>query len=56
MKYSDIPLPKAWPKRLKSALLNVISMSHFAVTYSRSWCADSPLKRVQLAGKLDRAR
>ena len=55
MKYSDIPLPKAWPKRVKSALINVISLTHTAIIYSRSWCADSPLIRVRQAGELNRA-
>lgn len=56
MKYSDLPLPKAWPKRVKNALINTVSLAHVAITYSRSWCADSPLKRVQLTGELDQAR
>lgn len=56
MKYSDIPLPKIWPKRVKSALINVISLAHTAITFSRSWCADSPLIRVRQAGELNRAR
>lgn len=56
MKYSDIPLPKAWPKRVKNALINAVSLAHAGITDSRSWCADSPLKRVQLAGQLNQAR
>lgn len=56
MKYSDIPLPKTWPKRVKSAFVNAVSLAHASLTYSRAWCADSPLKRVQLAGELDQAR
>jgi predicted RNA polymerase sigma factor len=56
MKYSDIPLPKAWPRRVKSAFINAVSQAHAAVTYSRAWCADSPIRRVQLAGQLDQAR
>jgi len=56
MKYSDIPLPKAWPKNVKVAMINIISLAHAAITFSRSWCADSPLKRVQLAGELNQAK
>jgi len=56
MKYSDIPLPKAWPKRVKSALLNVVCLAHTSITYSRAWCADSPLIRVRQAGELNRAK
>jgi putative transposase len=56
MKYSEIPLPNVWPKRVMSSFINAVSLAHFAITYSRSWCADSPIRRVQLAGKLDQAR
>jgi len=53
---NDIPLPKDWPRGVKSALIHSVSLAHTVITYSRSWCADSPLKRVQLAGELDQAR
>ncbi|MBI2442070.1 MAG: hypothetical protein HYV35_11960, partial [Lentisphaerae bacterium] len=56
MKYSDIPLPKTWSKNLKIAMINVISLAHAAITFSRSWCADSPIRCVQLSGKLNQAR
>lgn len=56
MKQSDIPLPSQWPEFVRSAVLNVASLAHASATLSRGWCADSPLKRVQLAGELDQAR
>jgi len=50
-----ILLPDGWPKTVKSALLHVISLAHWAVIYSRSWAANSPIERVRLAGRLERA-
>lgn len=37
-------------------MLNVVSLAHATMAISRGWCADSPLKRVQLAGELDQAK
>ena len=48
MKQSDIPLPKVWPKQVKSIILNVISLAHWSLIYSRSWAANSPIQRVRL--------
>jgi len=50
-----ILMPDGWPKAVKSALLHVISLAHWAVIYSRSWAANSPIERVRLAGRLERA-
>jgi hypothetical protein len=52
----DVVLPDCWPESVRSAMLQVISLAHWAVTYSRSWCADSPLARVRLKGQLEHAR
>ncbi len=52
---SDVSLPGTWPKQVKSAILHVISLAHWALIYSRSWTADSPLQRVRLKCKLDQA-
>jgi hypothetical protein len=45
--FSFIPLPKSWPSRVKSAVLQVISLAHYALTYSRSWAADCRNDRVR---------
>ncbi len=36
---SDISVPKGWPKHIKSAVLQVISLAHYAITYARGWAA-----------------
>lgn len=50
----SIPLPRNWPKYVRTAMLHAVSLAHYAVTQSRSWAADSLLKRVQLKAELDR--
>jgi len=37
MSNEAVSLPKAWPSRAKSAVLHVISLAHFAITYARGW-------------------
>ena len=37
----SIPLPKNWTGHVKSAMLHVIALAHYAITYSRGWAADS---------------
>ena len=48
-------LPEGWPESVKSALLHVISLAHWVIVYSRSWAVNSPIERVRLAGRLERA-
>ena len=50
-----IPLPRAWPSRVKSAILHVISLAQFAIAYTRGWAADSINTRVRLKAERDRA-
>jgi len=50
----SIPLPRHWPKHVNSSLLHVIALAHFAIVQVRSWCVNSPIARVRLAGKCDR--
>ena len=38
---SNIPLPKGWPTSVRSAMLQVIALAQFAMTYARGWAADS---------------
>ena len=47
-KQPQIPLPKSWGTHVKSAILHVIALSQYALTYSRSWTADSSNERVRL--------
>jgi len=34
-----IPLPKNWTGHVKSAMLHVIALAQYAITYSRSWAS-----------------
>lgn len=36
-----LALPKGWPNRIRSAVIHVISLAHFSVTFARSVAADS---------------
>ncbi len=51
----EIPLPRAWPSRVKSAILHVISLAQFTLAYTRGWAANSPNSRIRLKAELDRA-
>lgn len=51
----DIPLPDDWPKHVRSAVVHVISLAYAALTWTRSWAANSPIQRVRLAGQLEQA-
>ena len=53
---SDVPLPKNWPASVKSLILQVISLAHLAIIYSRSWAANSVNARIRLQGKLERSQ
>ena len=50
-----IPLPRAWPSRVRSAILHVISLAQFTVAYTRGWAADGANSRIRLKAELDRA-
>ena len=49
-----IVLPKAWHGCVKSAVIHVISLAHYAIVYARAWAADSINARVRLAAENDR--
>ena len=50
-----IPLPKSWPKRVRSAMLHVVSLAQYATVYTRSWAANSANARVRLQVELQKA-
>ena len=35
----EIPLPRSWPSRVKSAVLHAISLGQFTLAYTRGWAA-----------------
>ena len=51
-----IPLPRAWPRRVRSAMLGVISLAQYATAYTRSWAANSRNARVRLKAENDRLK
>jgi transposase InsO family protein len=50
----SIPLPERWPERAKSALVYAVALAHHGLVSIRSWCANSPIERVRLAGDNER--
>jgi hypothetical protein len=50
-----IPLPRAWPSHVKSAILHVISLAQFTIAYTRGWAADSVNTRVRFKAERDQA-
>ena len=50
-----LPLPRSWTSRVKSAILQVISLAQFTMAHTRGWAANSPNSRIRLKADLDRA-
>ena len=55
-RYQTIPLPKSWPRRVRSAVIQVLSLAHFSLITTRSWAANSWNARVRLKCENDRLR
>jgi hypothetical protein len=53
-KQPKIPLPKSWGTHVISAVLHAIALAQYALTYSRSWAADSTNQGVRLKAENDR--
>ena len=49
----DVPVPSGWPKNVKSAVLHVISLAQYALTYTRGWAADALNPRARQAAEND---
>ncbi len=54
-KTPQIPLPRGWNQKVRSAVLHVLSLAQYTAVYTRSWAADSANQRVRLKADLDRA-
>ena len=50
------PLSRQWPKRIRSAMVSVVSLAHAALVHSRSWAVNSPIERVRLAADCARLK
>ena len=48
-----IPLPEAWTKHVRTAMLHVISLAQYATAYTRSWAADSTNARLRIKAEYD---
>ena len=51
-----IPLPRHWPRRVKSAMVQAISLAQYALAYTRSWAVNSPVVRARLKAENDRLK
>jgi hypothetical protein len=47
----QIPLPKGWQGCVKSAVVHVISLAHYAIVYARAWAADGTVNLSDSSGK-----
>ena len=51
-----IPLPKGWPRTVRSAVIHAISLAQFSLTHTRSWAANTiewvpgPTSNARLCG------
>jgi hypothetical protein len=53
---ADIPLPKCWPRRIRSAVIHTIAMAHLSLTHARSVAANSINARIRLKEEIDRLK
>ncbi|MEA3225872.1 MAG: hypothetical protein U9Q07_07960, partial [Planctomycetota bacterium] len=52
----NIPLPKGWPDSVRSAIIHIISLAHYAITCARGWAANSINARVRLTAENDQLK
>jgi len=48
-----IPLPRGWPRHVKSAMSHVIALAQYAVAYTRSWALNDRTALVRLQDEND---
>ncbi len=51
-----IRLPNGWPRHVTSAMLHVIALAQYAMAYTRSWAANSPIARQRLQAENDQLK
>jgi hypothetical protein len=51
-----IRLPQAWPRRVESAMLNVVALAQYATAYTRSWAIDGRVRRMRLKAQNDQLK
>jgi hypothetical protein len=52
----DIPVRSGWAKNVKSALMHVTSLAHYAIACAGGWAADSINARVRLTAENDQIK
>jgi hypothetical protein len=52
----EIPLPRSWPRRIRSAVLQAISLAHYSLTCARARAAHNSNALVRLRQENDRLR
>src|SRR5262245_54504517 len=52
--YRSVPLPAAWPKHARAAVLHAISLAAAALTATRGWAAGQLSPRVRLRAANER--
>jgi DNA-binding transcriptional regulator YiaG len=52
----EIALPRGWPQRVRSSMLQVIALAQYAMTYTRGWAVDARIARVRLKAENNRLR
>jgi len=52
---SDLPLPKAWPEKVKAAAIHALSIAHFIATVSNGWCSHSRIPKVRQTAEANQA-
>lgn len=52
--HHDLPLPKGWPRRVRSAVVQTISLAQFSLTAARAVTANSINARIRLKEEIDR--
>ena len=50
----EIPLPRSWPSRVKSAILHVTNLGRSSLAHTRGWAANSPSRQFRLEAEVDR--
>ena len=54
--HSEFPLPRSWPRRVRSAVLQAISLAHFSLTFARGRAAHHRSTLIRLRQEKDRLR
>src|SRR5437867_6691126 len=50
----SLPLPRGWPRRVRSAVVQVISLARTSLALTQSWASDSMNRQLRLQAEGDR--